>query len=135
MPFFTIITATYNTAATLPRLLDSLAEQTCRDFALIIQDGASTDDTVVSDSLECLNWYRDACLAWCNDKLEKNRFADQKYLNIFPQRFHRVHIMECRGGGVAPWNLADVTIEWRRSGPHINGSKIIFYHNIFLLLI
>lgn len=44
--FFTIITATYNTAATLPRLLDSLAEQTCRDFELIIQDGASTDDTV-----------------------------------------------------------------------------------------
>ncbi|SDF20702.1 glycosyltransferase [Desulfovibrio legallii] len=46
MPFFTIITATYNAAATLPRLLDSLSEQTCRDFELIIQDGASTDDTV-----------------------------------------------------------------------------------------
>ena len=44
--YFTIITATYNAAATLPRLLDSLAEQTCRDFELIIQDGASTDDTV-----------------------------------------------------------------------------------------
>lgn len=44
--FFTIITATYNAAATLPRLLDSLAEQTCRDFELIIQDGASTDNTV-----------------------------------------------------------------------------------------
>ena len=45
-PFFTIITATYNAAATLPRLLDSLAVQTCRDFELIIQDGASTDNTV-----------------------------------------------------------------------------------------
>lgn len=46
MSFFTIITATYNAAATLPRLLESLAEQTCRDFELIIQDGASKDDTV-----------------------------------------------------------------------------------------
>lgn len=45
-PFFTIITATYNAADTLPRLLDSLAGQTSRDFELIIQDGASTDDTV-----------------------------------------------------------------------------------------
>lgn len=45
-PFFTIITATRNVAVTLPRLLSSLAEQTCRDFELIIQDGASTDDTV-----------------------------------------------------------------------------------------
>ncbi|MDR3358367.1 MAG: glycosyltransferase [Desulfovibrio sp.] len=45
-PFFTVITATLNAAATLPRLLDSLAEQTCRDFELIIQDGASSDNTV-----------------------------------------------------------------------------------------
>ena len=45
-PFFTIITATRNAAATLPRLLESLAGQTCRVFELIIQDGASTDDTV-----------------------------------------------------------------------------------------
>ncbi|MDR2695779.1 MAG: glycosyltransferase [Deltaproteobacteria bacterium] len=45
-PFFTIITATRNSAATLPRLLESLATQTCRDFELIIQDGASTDGTV-----------------------------------------------------------------------------------------
>jgi len=45
-PFFTIITATYNAASTLPRLLESLAAQTCRDFELVIQDGASSDDTV-----------------------------------------------------------------------------------------
>lgn len=46
-PTITIITATYNAADTLPRLLNSLAEQTCRDFELIIQDGASTDATVL----------------------------------------------------------------------------------------
>ncbi len=43
---FTIITATFNAASVLPRLLDSLAGQTCRDFELIIQDGASKDDTL-----------------------------------------------------------------------------------------
>lgn len=45
-PFFTIITSTYNAAATLPRLLDSLASQTCRDFNWIVQDGASSDATM-----------------------------------------------------------------------------------------
>lgn len=45
-PFFTIITATYNAAATLPRLLESLSSQTCRDFVWIVQDGASTDATL-----------------------------------------------------------------------------------------
>ena len=46
MPFFTIITSTYNAASTLPRLLDSLASQTCRDFNWIVQDGASSDNTM-----------------------------------------------------------------------------------------
>jgi glycosyltransferase involved in cell wall biosynthesis len=46
VPFFTIITATRNAATSLPRLLESLASQTCRDFELILQDGASTDGTV-----------------------------------------------------------------------------------------
>ncbi|MGE9984668.1 glycosyltransferase [Desulfovibrio sp. SGI.169] len=46
MPFFSVVTATYNAAATLPRLLDSLAAQTCRDFNWIVQDGASTDATM-----------------------------------------------------------------------------------------
>lgn len=45
-PFFTIITSTYNAAATLPRLLDSLASQTFRDFNWIVQDGASSDTTM-----------------------------------------------------------------------------------------
>ena len=45
-PFFTIITATFNAASTLPRLLDSLAGQTCRDFEFILQDGASSDATL-----------------------------------------------------------------------------------------
>ncbi len=43
--FFTIITATRNAAVPLPRLLESLAGQTCRHFELIIQDGASDDGT------------------------------------------------------------------------------------------
>lgn len=45
-PLFSIITASYNAAPVLPRLLESLASQTFRDFELIVQDGASGDDTV-----------------------------------------------------------------------------------------
>lgn len=45
-PFFSIITATYNVAATLPVLLASLAEQRCRDFELVVQDARSRDGTL-----------------------------------------------------------------------------------------
>lgn len=46
LPFFTIITSTKNASTTLPRLLESLAVQSCRDFNWIIQDGASSDATM-----------------------------------------------------------------------------------------
>lgn len=41
-----IITATWNSAKTLPATLDSLAAQTCRNFESIVVDGGSTDNTV-----------------------------------------------------------------------------------------
>lgn len=53
-PSFSIITSTWNAATTLPRLLESLAGQTCRDFNWIVQDGASSDAT-----LDIVERYRD----------------------------------------------------------------------------
>ncbi|WP_066852914.1 glycosyltransferase family 2 protein [Halodesulfovibrio spirochaetisodalis] len=45
-PLFTIITSTFNAAEAIPDLLESLANQTFRDFQWIVQDGLSTDGTV-----------------------------------------------------------------------------------------
>lgn len=45
-PLFSIITVTYNAAATLPPTLKSVREQTCRLYEYIIIDGASKDETV-----------------------------------------------------------------------------------------
>jgi glycosyltransferase involved in cell wall biosynthesis len=40
-----ILTATYNRVKTLPRLLESLKLQTCKDFEWIVVDDGSTDNT------------------------------------------------------------------------------------------
>lgn len=45
MPLITILTPTYNRAKLLPRLYQSLCEQTCKDFEWIVVDDGSTDDT------------------------------------------------------------------------------------------
>lgn len=45
-PLFSIITVTYNAESTVGRTLDSVAEQTCRQYEHIIMDGASTDRTI-----------------------------------------------------------------------------------------
>lgn len=44
-PLFTVFTATYNRAHTLPRVYESLKRQTCRDFEWLIVDDGSDDGT------------------------------------------------------------------------------------------
>lgn len=81
-----------------------------------------------AEGMKCLSWYRDACLYWCKDELEADRFADQKYLDAFPQRFTGVHAMQHQGGGVAPWNLANATVALAGNTVTVNGETLIFYH-------
>lgn len=45
-PLISIITVTYNASSTLPPTMESIANQTFRDFEHIIVDGDSTDDTI-----------------------------------------------------------------------------------------
>lgn len=45
MPLFTVFTPTFNRAATLPRVYDSLRAQTLRDFEWVIVDDGSSDGT------------------------------------------------------------------------------------------
>jgi glycosyltransferase involved in cell wall biosynthesis len=45
-PRFSIVTCTWNSAATLGDTLDSLRSQTCRDFEQVFVDGGSSDATL-----------------------------------------------------------------------------------------
>lgn len=45
-PLVSIVLPTWNSADVLADALESLAEQTCRDFEVIVSDGASTDGTL-----------------------------------------------------------------------------------------
>ncbi|TAH04960.1 MAG: glycosyl transferase [Sphingobacteriales bacterium] len=82
-----------------------------------------------ANGLHILNWWRERCLEWCFARLENGKFGDQKYLDDWTTRFTNVHVMQHRGGGVAPWNVQQYTIS---SGPTLKHQGIltalIFFH-------
>lgn len=81
-----------------------------------------------SDGRAALEWWRRQCLDWCFDTVEPHRYADQKYLDEFPRRFERVHVLAHPGADVAPWNVADPPLVWTGHRFTVGGRPLVFFH-------
>ena len=88
------------------------------------------------EGMKVLNWWAEACLEWCYDRKEDNKFGDQKYLDDWTTRFKGVHVLEHLGGGVAPWNCQQYNLEKDKKNKVISLIEkktnkkypLIFYH-------
>ncbi len=86
------------------------------------------------EGMRALYWWRDACLDWCYNRPDGERFGDQKYLDDWTSRFKGVHELSHLGGGVAPWNVQQYSFS--NTGNKMEGSvnttgqkfDLIFYH-------
>lgn len=78
--------------------------------------------------LACLDLWRQECLAWCHDRLDGDRFADQKYLDRWPDRFPEVVVIQHPGANLAPWNLGRHIVSDSGHGPMADGRPVLFYH-------
>lgn len=80
------------------------------------------------EGYECLDRWRQQCLDWCHARPAGDKFGDQKYLDEWPSRYPRLHILAHPGAGLGPWNIdgRDLT----RSGPQvlIDGHPVVFFH-------
>jgi hypothetical protein len=82
-----------------------------------------------SAGLACLGWWHRSCLEWCHDFVDQGRFADQRYLDEFPQRFERVQIDTHPSINLAPWNLDNYRLSAGPEGePIVDGDPVIFFH-------
>ena len=60
---------------------------------------------------KCLHEWMQQCLEWCFDRYEDGKFADQKYLDSWPEKFkNHLVISKNLGVGIAPWNIQDENI-------------------------
>jgi hypothetical protein len=84
--------------------------------------------------LKVLQWWRNACLDWCYNRLEDGKFGDQKYLDDWTSRFENVHELKHLGGGVAPWNVQQYRLSVQKGKLYgreeVTGNvfPLVFYH-------
>jgi hypothetical protein len=77
---------------------------------------------------ECLDDWRGRCLDWCRDAEEPGRFADQMYLDPWPEKFG-AHIIGHPGANLALWNAAGARLQ-ADAGCRltVDSHPLLFYH-------
>jgi hypothetical protein len=86
------------------------------------------------DGLATLQWWHDRCIEWCYFRFEDGKMGDQMYLDDWPQRFPRVHVLQHPGGGLAPWNATAHTLSAEGGRAVVDGRPLVFYHHHSLRL-
>ena len=82
-----------------------------------------------ANGIACLRWWRERCIEWCHDREEAGRFGDQKYLDVWPELFDRVAVLEHPGANVAPWNLTEHPLSVRDARIWVKEQfPLLFFH-------
>lgn len=76
----------------------------------------------------CLKQWRNQCLEWCYDRVEGTRYADQGYLSDWPERYENLVVIQNKGANLAPWNLANFTLNFNNNSVMIDDNFLIFFH-------
>jgi hypothetical protein len=80
------------------------------------------------EGLECVDAYKADCTAWCYDRLEGERFGDQKYLDAWPGRYPALKIIEHKGFNLGIWNVRGYMIRMKSDTVMIDDDPLVFYH-------
>lgn len=81
-----------------------------------------------SNGLACLNWWAKRCLEWCYDKPDGDRFADQKYLDKWPQLFEDVKVCSNRGISAGPWNMHSGLVSEENGKVMVGDESLVVFH-------
>lgn len=75
------------------------------------------------------SWWSNRLRDFCYDDLPAGLFVDQKWCDLVPALFDRVHIVHDPGYNVASWNISQRKIEIDHDGNiTVNGYPLRFFH-------
>jgi hypothetical protein len=69
---------------------------------------------------DCLKYWSEECINFCIDSSLKNKFADQKYLDEWPQKYKGIKIIDKYLVNIGPWNAKFLNSK--------NFNKLIAFH-------
>lgn len=78
--------------------------------------------------LACVHLWFEQCIAWCYDRLEGERYADQKYLEQWPALFPDVLILPHKGVNTAPWNIMNYRFSQHDGQVFVDDEPLILFH-------
>lgn len=76
----------------------------------------------------CLNSWTSNCIEWCYQRLEGDKYADQKYLDYWQRDFEGVYVIKNIGANLALWNISNYKISFLNGKVYVNNIELIFYH-------
>lgn len=111
------------------RYPDSLAEKLSKYGRFNVGWVGFRDD---QNGRNVLDWYSEQTLKWCSDKPENGKYADQGYLNWFPE-FTGVKILSSAGFNLAPWNVKRHRISGTQAAlgatkVTVDNQPLVFFH-------
>ena len=82
------------------------------------------------EGMGCLDDWRERCLAWCYDRLEDGKYADQKYLEAWPERWgEAVWVCDHPGVNAAPWNWTNHRVRANvGEAVTFDGQPVLLFH-------
>lgn len=79
--------------------------------------------------LDFARWWRDRLLEYCYDDIPRGLFTDQRWCDLVPAFFSRLHVVRDPGCNAASWNLTDRVITRNAEGVFMaNGGPLRLYH-------
>ncbi len=81
-----------------------------------------------AEGRRCLDDYRADCVAWCHDRLDGDRFADQKYLDKWPNTYGNLCILSHPGINAATWNINGHDLTRPADAILVSGEPLVFWH-------
>jgi hypothetical protein len=79
-------------------------------------------------AIECLSTWRRQCIEWCFDRLEENRFGDQKYLDAWPGVYSGLKVSQHAGVNAAPWNKDNSQYTVADRQVFVNNQPLVCFH-------